>query len=175
MIQEQRTRKAIIIGCDHRGREVYHLIAEVLRRNGLFRLIDANPEGENGFDYADVASRAAWKISAGEAECGILVCGTGIGMCIVANKFPGIRAAPCHNEVMAELSRKHNDSNILCLSGDMLGERSSISIVEKWLSTPFSGGRHAERLEKLRSLESSQYSNRLHTNTAVQHGMVSVQ
>ena len=88
-----------------------------------------------------------------EVDRGMLVCGTGIGMAITANKFPGVRATTCHDEVTAEMCRRHNDVNVLCLSGDMLGERQIDRLVEIWLTTPFDGGRHARRLEKIAGVE----------------------
>ena len=84
---------------------------------------------------------------------GILVCGTGVGMCIAANKIPGVRAAPCHDDITAEVSRRHNDLNVLCLSGDLLGEKLADRLVEIWLKTPFEGGRHARRNQKIAALE----------------------
>lgn len=129
------------------------LVAEHIKQYNQFDLFFACNSEVETVDYPDIASRVALEISLGNADYGILICGTGIGMCVVANKFPGVRAAPCHNEVVAELSRKHNDSNILCLAGDTLGERSSLSIVEKWLTTPFAGGRHQNRLEKIDQIE----------------------
>ena len=81
------------------------------------------------------------------------MCGTGVGMCIVANKFPGVRAAPCHDHITAELSRRHNDLNVLCLSGDLIGEKLADHLVEVWLNTPFEGGRHARRNSKIKTLE----------------------
>ena len=114
-------------------------------------LVEEQPSEET--DYPDIAAKVAQAVSSGAADCGILICGTGIGTCVVANKFPGVRAAPCHNEVSAELSRKHNNANILCLSGDLLGERSSVAVVTIWLASQFEGGRHATRLEKIRQLE----------------------
>lgn len=143
----------IILGSDHRGRNIVNLIRDHLEKSGQYLLSVADHEGSDCVDYPDIAARVSRELCLGNADRGILICGTGIGMCVVANKYPGVRAAPCHNEVAAELSRKHNDSNILCLSGDMLGERSTLPIVEKWLSTPFQGGRHAVRLEKIRVLE----------------------
>jgi ribose 5-phosphate isomerase B len=104
-------------------------------------------------DYPDIAARVARKVAHGEAQRGILICGTGLGMCITANKFPGVRAAPCHDDLTAELSRRHNDSNILCLSADLLGERLVDRMVELWLTTPFEGGRHARRVDKIAALE----------------------
>jgi ribose 5-phosphate isomerase B len=84
---------------------------------------------------------------------GILLCGTGVGMCIAANKIPGVRAAPCHDDITAEVSRRHNDLNVLCLSGDLLGEKLADRLVEIWLKTPFDGGRHARRNQKIVDLE----------------------
>jgi ribose 5-phosphate isomerase B len=111
-------------------------------------------EGEDGnIDYPDVAATVAWAVSTGKADFGVLICGTGIGMSVVANKFPGVRAAPCHSELTAEFSRRFNDANILCLSGDMLNEISSLQILKKWLQTPFDGGTHEMRLEKIREIE----------------------
>ena len=93
------------------------------------------------------------KVSSGEVDRGILLCGSGIGMCIAANKIPGVRAAPCHDDLSAEMSRRHNDLNVLCLSADMLGERLIDRLVEVWLNTPFEGGRHSRRIEKINELE----------------------
>ena len=104
-------------------------------------------------DYPDIAARVARKVSRGEVERGILICGTGLGMCITANKFPGVRAAPCHDDLTAEMSRRHNDANILCLSADLLGERLVDRMIEIWLSTGFEGGRHARRIAKICDLE----------------------
>lgn len=104
-------------------------------------------------DYPDVASLVSQKVSRGEVDRGILVCGTGLGMCIAANKFAGVRAAPCHDDLTAEMSRRHNDTNILCLSADLLGERLIDRMVELWLATPFEGGRHARRVEKIAQIE----------------------
>ncbi|HZZ79807.1 MAG TPA: ribose 5-phosphate isomerase B, partial [Gemmataceae bacterium] len=105
-------------------------------------------------DYPDIACVVAKQVSAHEVERGILICGTGIGMCIAANKFPGVRAAPCHDDLSAEMSRRHNDLNLLCLSADMLGEKLIDRMVEIWLRTEFEGGRHARRVEKISQLES---------------------
>ncbi|MDR1924494.1 MAG: ribose 5-phosphate isomerase B [Planctomycetaceae bacterium] len=147
-------RVKIILGCDHRGKDTFNMIANFLRQCGNYTVVCANDEFKTfAFDYPDVAGVVAREVSAQRADYGILICGTGVGMCVVANKYRGIRAAPCHNEVAAELSRAHNDANVLCLSGDMLGERSTLAIVEKWLNTPFSGGRHQIRLDKIHNIE----------------------
>ena len=86
---------------------------------------------------------------------GILICGTGIGMCIAANKVPGVRAAPCHDSITAEMSRRHNDANILCLSADLLGEELIDRMIRIWLQTEFEGGRHARRVDKIANFEKS--------------------
>ncbi len=104
-------------------------------------------------DYPDVAAEVAEKVSRGQADRGILICGTGIGMCITANKFAGVRAAPIIDELSAELSRRHNDLNVLCMSGDMLDEDAIHRIARIWLETPFDGGRHEKRLEKINEIE----------------------
>jgi ribose 5-phosphate isomerase B len=152
----------IILGSDHRGKRIRDWILEhgVFHQYEIFVIDDPSSDL---IDYPDVAARAAFEVASGLCDRGILICGTGIGMCVVANKFPGVRAAPCHNEVAAELSRKHNDANILCLAGDLLGERSSLVIVEKWLATPFDCGRHNNRIEKIKNLESRNYSESLTT------------
>ena len=108
---------------------------------------------DEAVDYPDIAARVSRKVSQGEADRGILICGTGLGMCIAANKFPGVRAAPCHDDLTAEMSRRHNDSNVLCLSADLLGERLIDRMIELWLTTPFEGGRHARRVEKISAIE----------------------
>ncbi|MDR0328543.1 MAG: ribose 5-phosphate isomerase B [Planctomycetaceae bacterium] len=150
----------IILASDHRGMGVRAMILEYLQKMPEYSvlLVDA-PSSENA-DYPDVAAKVAQSVASGETDRGILICGTGIGTCIVANKFPGVRAAPCHNEVVAELSRKHNNSNVLCLSGDLLGERSCIAVVEIWLTVPFEGGRHSVRLEKISQIEEANYVRR---------------
>ncbi|MBQ6828004.1 MAG: ribose 5-phosphate isomerase B [Thermoguttaceae bacterium] len=104
-------------------------------------------------DYPDVAAAVAEAVAAGKADKGILICGTGIGMCVAANKIRGVRAAVCCNEVAAELSRRHNDANVLCLSGEFLGVAEAESLVRIWLTTPFDGDRHARRVEKISALE----------------------
>jgi ribose 5-phosphate isomerase B len=142
----------IAVGCDHRGVALHARVFEILRRHGQ-EVIDMGTREEGPVDYPDIAALVARRVSAGEVDRGILVCGTGLGMCIVANKFPGVRAAPCHDDITAELSRRHNDLNVLCLSGDMLGERSVDRLVEIWLNTEFEGGRHTRRLRKIASLE----------------------
>lgn len=142
----------IAIGSDHRGAAMRAKIAELLAGLGE-EVVDVGSFDSEPVDYPDVAAAVARRVSAGEVDRGILVCGTGLGMSIVANKFPGVRAAPCHDDLSAELSRRHNDLNVLCLSGDMLGDRVVDRLVETWLKTEFEGGRHARRVEKIAALE----------------------
>jgi ribose 5-phosphate isomerase B len=142
----------IIVGSDHRGHQVKQKIIDLVRRLG-HEVFDEGTDGGTSVDYPDVAARVGSMVSKGEVDRGILICGTGIGMSIAANKFPGVRAAPCHDDLTAEMSRRHNDLNVLCLSADMLGEKLIDRMVEIWLSTPFEGGRHARRVEKIIDLE----------------------
>ncbi len=142
----------IAVGSDHRGVAMRAKVIDVLNNLGQ-EVEDVGTKSNESVDYPDVAAVVAGKVSRGEVDRGILVCGTGLGMAIVANKFPGVRAAPCHDSVTAELSRRHNDLNVLCLSGDILGERLIDRLVETWLNTEFEGGRHLRRVEKVKAIE----------------------
>lgn len=115
--------------------------------------IDVGTDETGPVDYPDIAAAVAGRVSRGEVDRGILICGSGLGMCIAANKFPGVRAAPCHDDLTAEMSRRHNDLNVLCLSGDILGERLVDRLVAIWLKTEFEGGRHSRRVQKIAALE----------------------
>lgn len=145
----------IALGSDHRGLRIRSVVAECLAEE----LIDTDvtyfgPNDHESIDYPDVAAEIADLVSRDVFDCAILVCGSGIGMCVVANKFPGIRAAACHNDIGAELSRRHNNANILCLSGDLLGDDTCRAIMKKWLHTDFEGGRHQTRIDKIDEIES---------------------
>ncbi len=142
----------IAIGSDHRGHGIRSKVIELTERLG-HEAKDAGTHNGEPVDYPDITSLVARKVSTGEVDRGILIGGTGMGMSITANKFPGVRAAPCHDEVTAEISRRHNDLNVLCLSAELLSERLIERIVEVWLDTPFEGGRHARRVEKITLLE----------------------
>jgi ribose 5-phosphate isomerase B len=142
----------IAIASDHRGFHLKERVISLLKAKG-HEVLDDGPSSEASVDYPDFAALVAKKVSSGEAERGILICGTGIGMAIAANKFAGVRAAACVDEVTAELSRRHNDLNVLCLSGDLLSSRSTERLVEIWMSTDFEGGRHQRRVEKISALE----------------------
>ncbi len=146
----------IAIGCDHRGFGVKGKLVELITRLG-HEVTDCGAYGPESCDYPDIATVVGRKVGRGEVDRGILLCGSGIGMCIVANKIPGVRAAPCHDDLTAEMSRRHNDLNVLCLSADMLGERLIDRLVEVWLTTPFEGGRHSKRIEKITEIERQPY------------------
>lgn len=142
----------IAVASDHRGFAIKGKILSLLSDLGHEGL-DFGPENADSVDYPDFAAKVAAAVSDRSVDRGILICGTGTGMCIVANKFAGVRAASCHDELTAQMSRLHNDANVLCLSGDLLGERLVHRIVEMWLSTEFEGGRHARRVEKIDQIE----------------------
>ena len=138
----------IAIGSDHRGWEVKRRLISLLQQEG-HAVTDFGPETRDSVDYPEFAFRVGEAIRSGAVERGILICGTGIGMTIAANKVPGVRAAPCHDSITAEMSRRHNDANVLCLSADLLGEELIERMVRLWLSTDFEGGRHARRVDKI--------------------------
>lgn len=142
----------IAVGSDHRGYSVRNHIIELLTQLG-HNVIDVGTNTAEAVDYTDIAAKAAKEVGSGRAEMGILVCGTGLGMSIAANKFAGIRAAPCHDALTAEMSRRHNNLNMLCLSADLLGEKLIDRMVELWINTPFDGERHTRRVERISELE----------------------
>ncbi|MDR3109258.1 MAG: ribose 5-phosphate isomerase B [Planctomycetaceae bacterium] len=153
MSNEQQTSYKIAIGSDHHGIEVRKKLSKLLLEHG-HTVTNYGPESpEPPVDYPDIASAVAERVGAGEVDRGILICGTGIGMCIAANKFPGVRAAPIIDEVSADVSRRHNDLNILCLSAEMLSEVMIEHLAEVWLKTPFDGGRHQKRLDAIKEIE----------------------
>jgi ribose 5-phosphate isomerase B len=142
----------IAVGSDHRGFTVKQRILDMVKRMN-HEVVDSGAHSAEAVDYPDIAAVVAELVSTGQVDRGILICGTGIGMCITANKFPHVRAAPCHDDLSAEMSRRHNDLNVLCLSADMLSERLIDHMVETWLKTDFEGGRHARRVEKINQIE----------------------
>jgi ribose 5-phosphate isomerase B len=142
----------VAIASDHRGYHLKERVISLLKSKG-HEVIDDGPSSDAAVDYPDFAAIVAKQVGSGEVHRGVLICGTGIGMAISANKFPGVRAAACADEVTAELSRRHNDLNVLCLAGDMLSSRSTERLVEIWMDTEFEGGRHQRRVEKIRQLE----------------------
>lgn len=142
----------IIIGCDHAGLELKLELLPLLTDLGIdFSDIGADCAGS--VDYPDFGEKVSEAVSSGKADRGILICGTGIGMSIVANKYPGIRAALCNDLFTAKMSRLHNDANVLVIGGRIIGKDLAKEIVRVWLATPFEGGRHQRRLDKIKHIE----------------------
>jgi ribose 5-phosphate isomerase B len=127
-------------------------VVDAIRSWG-YDVFDLGTHSTEPCDYPDIAASVATSVSSGETDRGILICGSGIGVSIAANKISGIRAALCHDSLTAKLSRNHNDANVLCLPGDSLGDQQLADIVKLWLAEPFEGGRHARRVEKIHQLE----------------------
>ena len=142
----------IALGCDHRGFQLKQRLRKMLDERG-HHVVEMSPQDGERADYPDYAEEVSQMVSNHEADRGILICGTGIGMAITANKFPGVRAATAHDDLTAEMCRRHNDVNVLCLSGDTLGERPLDSMINVWLRTDFEKGRHAHRVDKIRKIE----------------------
>ena len=145
----------ISVASDHRGYLLKQKIKSQLEAGG-HEVVDEGPSSDESVDYPDFAALVARKVSEGEVDRGVLICGTGIGMAIAANKFPGVRAASCFDEVTAEISRRHNDLNVLCLSGDLLSPKSVDRLVSIWIETEFEGGRHERRINKISGFESNE-------------------
>lgn len=142
----------LIIACDHGG---YLLKKEILNalKESKIAFEDLGCDSENSVDYPDYAGLVASRVSRGEADRGILVCGTGVGMAIAANKFSGVRAAALTDPFSARMAREHNDLNVLCLGGRVMGPGPAKELVEIFLNTPFAGGRHEARISKIKKLE----------------------
>lgn len=138
----------IIIGSDHAGFELKEAL-----KGSFDGMVDAGTYSEDSVDYPDFAARVARAVSSGEFERGILICGSGVGMSIVANKFPGVRAALCTDTDTARMSRMHNDANILVLAGRRTDVETALAIVRVWLDSEFEGGRHKRRLDKIKNIE----------------------
>jgi ribose 5-phosphate isomerase B len=142
----------IAIGSDHGGVELKDFLVGVLRAQGL-EVRDVGTQGRESVDYPDFAREVSLRVCRGEAERGVLICTSGIGMSILANKFPGIRAALVGDLDGARTSREHNDANILVLGGAKTEKSLAQEILETWLKTPFAGGRHQRRIDKIAQLE----------------------
>ena len=143
---------SIAIGCDHRGLALKQLIMPFLQK-ASHSYQDFGCYSTGPVDYPDIAQKVGRAVASGEFKQGILICSTGIGMCIAANKIKGIRAALCHNTFAAQRARQHNDANILCLGGEDIDTKSALEIVKTFLTTDFEGGRHVQRVTKIRALE----------------------
>jgi RpiB/LacA/LacB family sugar-phosphate isomerase len=148
------TPRSIAIGSDHAGFALKERIKRYLAARG-WPYRDFGTDSDASTDYPDYGLPVAESVAKGEFDQGILVCGTGIGMSVTANKVPGIIAALCTSPEMADLSRRHNNANILALGGRTMSEEEALSILDVWLRTPFEGGRHARRVGKIQTYETS--------------------
>jgi ribose 5-phosphate isomerase B len=142
----------IALASDHAGFELKEAVARYLASRGV-SFTDFGSRAGESVDYVDLAEAAASSVAAGGHDRAILICGTGMGMSVAANKIPGLRATVCWNAFTAGMSRSHNDSNALALGGRVLTVEEGLAIVAIWLDTPFDGGRHARRLDKIRAME----------------------
>lgn len=140
------------IGCDHAGLELKLEAISILKEMGI-ECVDYGTTGSKSVDYPDFGEKVSDAVSSAEIERGVLICGTGIGMSIVANKFPGVRASLCNDLFTAKMSRMHNDANILVIGGRIVGRDLAKEIITTWFSTPFEGGRHLNRLKKIGYIE----------------------
>jgi len=138
----------IIIGSDHAGYPMKEKVKAHLSERGV-QVEDVGAHSEESVDYTDFGKRVAQKVSDGTFDRGILICGTGLGMSMVANRYRGVRAALANDLFSAIMSRRHNDSNILAMGGRLIGDTLAFQLVDTWLETPFDGGRHQGRLEKM--------------------------
>lgn len=142
----------LILGCDHGGWELAAHLAGRLRQAGhAVRCVGAT--GPESVDYPPISETVGRAVATGEVPLGILVCGSGIGVSIAANKVPGVRAALVHDELTARLSRQHNDANVLCLGGRLIGTVAADAIVDAWLGASFEGGRHGRRIDQIHAIE----------------------
>jgi ribose 5-phosphate isomerase B len=146
------TEMKIAIGTDHRGLELKRVVKEFCEKSG-HTVQDLGADGAAAVDYPDFAEKVARAVADGKADRGILICGTGIGMCITANKVHGVRAASCWDTFSARRSREHNDANVLCLGNDMIAAPLAEEIVKVWLAAAHEGGRHQRRVEKIMAIE----------------------
>ena len=142
----------IAIGSDHGGFELKEHIKKHLEERKL-EYKDFGCYDENSVDYPDIAEKVCNAINSGDADKGILVCGTGIGISIAANKIDGIRAAHCHDVYSAEMTKRHNNANVICMGGRVIGRELAFKIIDAWLDAEFEGGRHQKRIDKIHALE----------------------
>ncbi|MBZ5587597.1 MAG: ribose 5-phosphate isomerase B [Acidobacteriia bacterium] len=142
----------ILIASDHAGFEFKEMLADRARDTG-YEILDLGPQNRDAVDYPDFAHQLARALLAGKGDLGVLICGTGIGMAMAANRHPGVRAALCHDAFTAEYARRHNNANVLCIGGRTTGPGVAVQILDIFLATPFEGGRHERRVEKIENEE----------------------
>jgi len=138
----------ITIGADHAGYAMKKKVVAHLREKGI-EIDDVGPNSEKSVDYTDFAKKVAGKVADGTCDRGILICGTGLGMSMAANRFRGVRAALANDLFSAIMSRRHNDANVLAMGGRLIGDVLALQLVDTWLETPFEGGRHQRRVDKM--------------------------
>jgi ribose 5-phosphate isomerase B len=146
--EAQPAQQPIAIGCDHAGLALKNALRTALEQRGE-AIYDVGTYAEASCDYPDFAHMVASGVAGGRYRMGLLVCGTGIGMAIAANRHPGVRATVCAESFSAKMARSHNDANVLCLGARVIGPGLALDIVEAFLSTPFEGGRHTRRVDKI--------------------------
>lgn len=150
--------KKLVLGSDHAGFQLKQKVATHLRAKGL-EVVDVGCFDENSVDYPDISVSLAQSVKTIQQETseqehfGILCCGSGLGVCIAANRFPWIRAVEAHDHHTATMSRKHNDSNVLCLGGRVIAPELAMELIDIWLATPFDGGRHQQRVDKMTRIQ----------------------
>ena len=145
----------LAISCDHGGWELKEGVVRFIKGIANISLVDYGTMNNDSVDYPDYAEKVSEAVASGSIDRGILICGTGIGMSIVANRYPNIRAALCHDHFTARMSRLHNDANVLVMGERVIGKGVALDIVQTWLDTEFEGGRHQKRLDKIRDIEKS--------------------
>lgn len=144
--------RVVAIGSDHRGLDLKELVKSLVSELG-YQPHDCGAYTPESVDYPDIAEAVGSMVASGQAVMGIVIDGAGIGSAVAANKIPGVRAAVCYNQATAANAREHNDTNVLALGSGMLGSALALQITRTWLETPFAGGRHAKRVDKIRQLE----------------------
>ncbi len=145
-------KSRIAVGSDHAGFDLKEKVRRYLEDKG-YEVEDHGTTSANSVDYPDYAERVGARVAAGDVDFGVVMCGTGLGVAMAANKIPGIRAAPCNDTLSAHLARSHNDANILAMGGRLIDESTAQKILDVWFSTPFEGGRHQRRVEKIAAID----------------------
>ncbi len=152
-MSSEKERPVVAVAADHAGFELKRRIVEHLARRDDVDVRDFGPPNGDRVDYPDFAGKVAGAVQAGEIRFGLLVCGTGIGMAIACNKYRGVRAAVLSDQFSARMARAHNDAQVLCIGARVVGEGTALDLVDAFLSTPFEGGRHAQRIARLHEVE----------------------
>ncbi len=150
----------VAVGADHAGFRLKEYVRQYLGQQG-YQVEDCGAYSEEPADYPDYAEKVAGRVAANEAAWGVLICGTGLGMAIAANKAPGIRAATCNHTLLARFAREHNQANILAMGGRIVDNATARKILETWISTEFAGGRHAVRVDKVAAIENHFYEEKM--------------